>query len=268
MSAANSPVYVNADVKALNGPAPFLSGQYLNIHSLAGTTLYSAEQASRTTSNYQKFIGDGLTKAFPVTAFTASVEDSAVTVAYQLYTVATINGTPKIRTRSDTQVAAATNFIVADGGGTAAGETGLTLKNATAYAVGATAIDIKDSGTHTIKVGNKINLAGDDTDYYCIGDADGTITLDGTGVSINITPPLKVAIASGDSNTLAVTVADPSKPVVLFYTAPAANDVVEVFLHTPTEVTTVTGGAMTAGRVYKEKLGSFLHAAGALSVWG
>lgn len=268
MASVDAPKYVAANVVALNGPAPFLSGQYLNIHSVAGTTLYSAEQAARTTSNYQKFVGDGLTKAFPVTAFTATVEDSAVTAAYQLYTVATINGTPKIRTRSDTQVAAATDFIVADGGGTAAGETDLTLKATTAVAVGATSISVKEaSGTHTIKVGDKINIAGDTTDYYCIGDADGSITLDDTGVSIPITPPIKVAVASGDSNTTAVTVAAPTKPVVLFYTAPAANDVVEVFLHASTEVTTITGGALTAGRVYKEKLGSFLHAAGNASIW-
>lgn len=267
MANPKEPIYVTANVKALTG-LPFISGKYLKAHSVAGTTLYSAEQASRTTSNYQKFGGDGLTKAFPVTAFTATVEDSAVTAAYQLYTVATVDGTPKVRTRSDTVVGAATNFLVADGGGTAGGEADLTLKATTAVTVGDTAISIKEgSGTGTIKVGDQITIAGDSTVYTMIGDADGTITLDGTGVSCPITPPIKVGVASGASNATAVTVTAPAKPVVLFYTAPANNSVVEVFLHAAGEVTTVTGGAMTAGRVYEAKLGSFVHSAGNVSIF-
>jgi hypothetical protein len=269
MAAVDAPIYVSANVKSLiNGVYPLVPGSYLNIESEAGTTLYSAQQASRTSTNYQKFAGDGLTKAFPVTNFTATVEDTSVTAAYQLYTVATIDGAPKVRTRSDTVVGAATDFLVADGGGTAGGQADLTLKAATAVAVGDTAIFIKEaSGTNTIKVGDKINLAGDTTDYYMIGDADGTITLDGTGVSIPITPPIKKAVASGDSNALVVTVAAPSKPVVLFYTAPADDAVVEVFLHAAAEVTTVSGGALTAGKIYKEKLGEFLHSAGNVNVY-
>lgn len=269
MPSVDAPVYVSANVKSLvSGVSPMLAGASLKITSVAGTTLYSAQQAQKTTSNYQKFKGDGLTKAFPVTAFTATVEDSAVTAAYQLYTVATVSGAPRVRTRSDTQVAAATDFIVADGGGTAAGETDLTLKAATAVTVGDTAIFIKEaSGTNTIKVGDKITIAGDTTAYYMTGDADGSITLDGTGVSIPITPPIKVAVASGASNATAVTVATPAKPVVLFYTAPAKNAPVEVFLHAASEVTTVTGGALTAGRLYKEQLGEFLYSAGNVSIW-
>jgi hypothetical protein len=270
MPSVNSPIYVSANVKSLvSGVYPLVAGSHLNIHSVAGTTMYQAQQAQKSNTNYQKFVGDGLTKAFPVTAFTAVTESSSVTASLQLQTVATVAGAPKVRTRSDTLVGAATDFMTAAGGGTAAGQADLTLKATTAVAIGDTAIFIKEaSGTNTIKVGDKINIAGDSTNYYCIGDADGTFTLDATGVSVAITPPIKVAVASGASNATVVTVATPSKPIVLFYTAPADGAVVEVFLHTSAEVTTVTGGALTAGRVYKEQLGEYVHAAGNVSIWG
>ncbi len=266
MTVATSPIYVSADVKALS-TMPFLSGMALRMHSVAGTTLYSAERASaQSSSNYQKFVGDGLTKAFPITAFTAAnTTGGAVSAANQLLTVATVDGVPKLRARGDNAVAAAANWVATAGGGTAGGQTDLTLKAATAVAVGDTAIFIKEaSGTGTILVGDQITIAGDSTVYTATAT---TATLDATGVSIAITPPIKVAVASGSSNATAVTVAAPAKPVALFYAAPALNSVVEVFNYASGEITTVTGGAMTAGRVYQEKLGSFVHSAGNVSIW-
>jgi hypothetical protein len=266
MSAVDAPIYVSADVKSLIGKVyPFVAGSYLNVHSVAGTTLYSAQQASRTTSNYQKFAGDGLTKAFPVTAFSAAnTSGGAVSAANQLLTVATIDGTPKLRTRGDAAVGAAGNFVCAPGGGTAGGQADLTLKATTAVAVGANSIFVKEaSGTGTVVIGDQITIAGDDTVYTMTA---ATATLDGTGVELAITPPIKVPVASGDSTTTAVTIAAPAKPVAIFYTAPAEDVVIEVFLHTAGEITTVTGGALTAGRVYKEKLGEFVHSAGNLDL--
>jgi hypothetical protein len=266
MSVATSPIYVSASVNALK-TAPFIPGAALRMHSVAGTTLYSVEgSTARGTTNYQKFVGDGLTKAFAVTAFSgANTTGGAVSAANQLLTVATVDGTPKLRTRGDAAVGAAANFVMTAGGGTAGGEADLTLKAATAVAVGDTAILIKEaSGTGTVLIGDQITIAGDDTVYTATA---ATVTLDGTGVSVAITPPIKVAVASGAATSTVVSVAAPAKPVALFYAAPALNSVVEVFNYASGDITTVSGGALAAGRVYQEKLGSFVHSAGNVSIW-
>jgi hypothetical protein len=266
MSVATSPIYVSADVKALTAK-PFIPGSALRITSVAGTTLYSVEGATaRGTTNYQKFVGDDLTKAFAVTAFTgANTTGGAVSAANQLLTVGTVDGVPKVRARGDAAVAAAGNFIMTSGGGTAGGQTDLTLKATTAVAMGDTAVLIKEaSGTGTIVVGDQITIAGDDTVYTATA---ATVTLDGTGVSVAITPPIKVAVASGAATSTVVSVAAPAKPVALFYAAPAENAVVEVFNYASGDITTVSGGALAAGRVYQEKLGSFVHSAGNVSIW-
>jgi hypothetical protein len=265
MTNPKDPIYVSADVKALTG-LPFISGKYLKATSVAGTTMYSAEQAERTLTNYQEFKGDGLTKAFLVSAFTpANTSGGAVSAANQLLTVATVDGVAKLRTRGDAAVGAAGNFVCAPGGGTAGGQTDLTLKATTAVTVGDTSISVKEaSGTGTVVIGDQITIAGDTTVYTVTG---ATYTLDGTGVAIAITPPIKVGVASGASNATAVTIAAPATPVVIFYAAPSKTAVVEVILYAAGEITTVTGGAMTAGRVYDVKLGSFLHSAGNVSVF-
>jgi len=122
-----------------------------------------------------------------------------------------------------------------------------------------TSVEIKEaSGTGTILVGDKINFAGDSTNYYATAT---TVTLDGTGVATAITPPLQVAIAA----SVAVTVTSAgttSSKTIIFADAATVGQLVEVITIDSGSVVTVSGGALTAGRIYEEGCLTWYHSAG------
>lgn len=255
MASATTIKQVTATAVTLNpGVTPFQVGNRIMAESTAGATLYGANSPAQ--SNLAKYAAFKQTisgnKAF-VLGSAANVPQNttggALSLANQLRVGGVFGGVAKFRARGD-QVAPAGGFIVAAGGGTAAGQADLSTQNSTAYAVGVTSVNIKEaSGTNTILVGDKINFAGDTTDYFATAT---TVTLDGTGVATAITPPLQVAIPStGGGTVVTVTSAGgASSKTIIFAEAPSVGQIVEVWILDATDVVTVTGGALTAGRNY------------------
>lgn len=224
---------LTADVPIYNaGTSPYQSGNHVESFAAATPTLYGVNRpANSSTTKYalfrQTISGN---KAFALPSTSSPI--TTVSTATQLRVVGILNGTIKARA-SGAAVAPASSFIVAAGGGTAAGQADLSTKAATTYAVGVTSVDIRETaGTGTILVGDKINFAGDTTDYYATAT---TATLDATGVAIAITPPLQVAIAA----SVAVTVtAATGKTAIFADIAPVGSDV-EVWIMDASDIVTV-----------------------------
>lgn len=256
---AASTVYVN-------DKSPFLVGEPVYVDSLAGTTLYGANHPgnldeTKYASFEQSIEGN---KAFVLPSGVDAAQNTtggALSAADQLRVIAMVDKSPKFRARGD-QVVPSGQFIVAAGGGTAAGESGLVLDGA--HAAGVETLNIKDDGanTETILVGDKIEIAGDDTDYFC---TETSQALNGTtAVAVSITPPLQAA--ASDAAVVTVTAADGK--TILFETAPAVGALVEVLVLESGDIVTVgnTGGALTAGQVYEAVCPSFLHTAGSVNM--
>lgn len=225
-----------ADTPILNkGVSPFQSANHISAFSVGTPVIYGVNSPAHTdTTRFfktkQTISGN---KAFPMGS---AIQAPLTTIASssQLRGVVIVGESTIPKRASGAAVAAAGTFIFAAGGGTAAAQADLLTKAATAYAVGVTSVEILEtSGTGTILVGDKINFAGDTTDYYATAT---TVTLDGTGVATAITPPLQVAIAAQVAVT--VTVAD-TKTVILG-TAPAVGSTVEVWVFAAADITTVT----------------------------
>jgi hypothetical protein len=251
------------------GVTPFQVGNHICAESIGGATLYGANSpaqsdATKYASFKQTVSGN---KAFVLSSSALTPQNTisgALALADQLRVVGLVNGAAKFRARGD-QVAPAAGFVVAYGGGTAAGQADLSTKAATAYAVGVTSVEIKEaSGTGTILVGDKINFAGDTTDYFATAT---TATLDATGVAIAITPPLQVAIAA----SVAVTVTSAgttSSKTIIFAEAPAVGATVEIWVLASTDVITLTGGALTAGKPYDiESYNAFVCSANNVDIY-
>lgn len=244
--------------------SPFLVGQPILVDSLAGTTLYGANHpGSEDTEKFATFkqsISGNKAFVLPAAVNTpANTTGGALAAADQLRVIAMVDGAPKFRSRGD-QVVPSGGFIVAAGGGTAAGESGLVVDGA--HVVGATTLTIKDDGanTETILVGDTLTV-GSNT-YYC---TETSQALNGTtGVAVSITPPIQTALAGAESVTVAV--ADGN--TILFETAPSLYSDIDVLVLDSADVVTVgnTGGALTAGQVYQGISTSFMHTAGAVNL--
>ncbi len=223
-----------ADLPIFNaGTSPFQSGNHVAAFSVGTPTIYGANRPANSSATKYALFRQTISgnKAFALPSGSAPI--TTVSTATQLRVVGILAGVIKKR-GSGAAVAAASTFIVAAGGGTAAGQTDLTTKAATAYAVGVTSVDVKEaSGTGTILVGDKINFAGDTTDYFATAT---TATLDATGVAIAITPPLQVAIASAG---VAVTVTAADGKTAIFADAAAVGQDVEVWILDSTDIVTV-----------------------------
>lgn len=246
--------------------SPFLVGEPVLVDSLAGTTLYGANHpGDLSTTKYAAFkqsISGNKAFALPDAVDTPqNTTGGALSAANQLRVIAMVDEAPKFRARGD-QVVPSGQFIVAAGGGTAAGEAGLIVDGAHAAGVSAVTIERGDAGTETILVGDKLNFEGDDTDYFATAT---TTSLNGTtGVSVAITPPLQAALAGSEEVT--ITAADGQ--TIMFETAPALNAKVEVLVLESTDVVTLgnTAGALTAGQVYDAVCTDFVHTAGAVNL--
>ncbi len=234
MASATAVKTLAADTPIYNGAiTPFQAGNHISAFSAGTPVLYGANRpANSSAAKFAKFKQTvSGNKAFPLPSTSAPI--TTVSSASQLRVVGLVNSAI-VKRASGAAVAATATFIVGAGGGTAATETDLTTKAATAYAVGVTSVEIKEaSGTHTILVGDKINFAGDTTDYYATAT---TVTLDATGVATAITPPLQVAIASAG---VAVTVTAADGKTAIFGDAPAVGSDVEVWILDSADVVTV-----------------------------
>lgn len=237
-----------ADTPVLNTASPFIVGNHVQARSTAGGLLYGVNSpAQSSTTKFQTFNQSiSGNKAFALASTINAPQNTtggALSTANQLRVVGAVNDVLKKRLRGD-QVATAGTFIIAAGGGTAAGQADLSTKAATAYAVGATSVDIREtSGTSTILVGDKINFAGDTTDYYMTAT---TMTTDATGVATAITPPLQVAIAA----SVAVTVTAANGKTAIFADAIPVNSHVDIWVNDSADVITITGGSLVAGQAY------------------
>lgn len=248
MATATQVKAITATAVTLNSGTPFVAGNHVLGQSAAGCTLYGVykprnDLLTKYAAFRQSISGN---KAFTLSSSANTPQNTtggALSLANQLRVVGVVAGTAKLRARGD-QVAPASGFVVAAGGGTAAGQADLSTKAATAYAVGVTSVEIREtSGTGTILVGDKINFAGDTTDYFATAT---TVTLDATGVATAITPPLQVAIAA----SVAVTVTAAGGKTLIFAEAPSVGQDVEIWINDAADIVSVAGGAMTAGRPY------------------
>ncbi len=224
-----------ADLPVYNaGTSPFQSGNHIAAFSVGTPVIYGANRPANSSATKYALFRQTISgnKAFALPSGSAPITTLAST-ATQLRVVGILAGVIKKRAVG-TAVAPASGFIVAAGGGTAAGQTDLTTKAATAYAVGVTSVEVKEaSGTGTILVGDKLNFAGDTTDYFATAT---TATLDSTGVAIAITPPLQVAIASAG---VAVTVTAADGKTAIFADAAGVGQDVEVWILDSTDIVTV-----------------------------
>jgi hypothetical protein len=207
----------------LNKKTPFLVGQPVAIDSVAGTTMYGTNHPGNLDdakfATFKQTISGNKAFALPSAADTPqNTTGGALSAANQLRVVVLVEDVPTLRARGD-EVAAAGTAIVAAGGGTAAGESGLVVDGV--HAAGVTAVLIEDdaANTETILVGDKIEFSGANSaiDYFATAT---TTSLNGTtSVSVAITPPLVYALAGAE--TVTVTAAD-GKTIILG-TAPALN---------------------------------------------
>lgn len=255
---AATPVY--------NQLSPFLVDNPVLLVCNAGGSVYGANHPGvRSTTKYAKFkqtiTGN---KAFSLpTGVTAPLQtvSGALADADQLRVVALVNGVISKGARAD-QVAAAGTFVVGSGGGTAVADATVIVKGTTAanIAAGATSLSVASTGsdTQTIIVGDLITIAGDSTVYRAT--ATSTALNGTTEVLLPITPPLQAATTA----STVITVATSDDRTVIFGTAPALNVTVEVFVLASTDITTISGGALTAARIYETPCFTFMHA-GALT---
>lgn len=259
--------YISAAPVA-NRRSPFLVDREIIANSVAGTTLYGAKHPGTLTAAQYAVFAQAISgnKAFKLpTAIRTilQVTGGAVTAAQQLELVALVDGVPALHARGDA-VAAAGAFVAGAGGGTAVADATLSVKGTTAanIAAGATSLSIASSGadTQTILVGDIISITGDATVYRAT--ATSTALNGTTEVLLPITPPLQAAVIAGT----AVAVATSDDRTILFGTAPALGAKIEIFSIIATDIVTLTGGAMTAGRDYEIPCYDFMHTAGNVSI--
>ena len=250
-----------ADTPVLNIASPFFVGNRVQAESTAGGLLYGVYSPAQSNTAKSQSFGQTITgnRAFALASAVNTPQNTtggALSTANQLRAVITVDNALRKRLRGD-QAPSAGAAIVAAGGGTAAGQADLSTKAATAYAVGAVSVDIREtSGTSTILVGDKINFAGDATDYYATAT---TATLDATGVAIAITPPLQAAIAA----SVAVTVTAANGKTVILAEAPPVGSHTDVWVNDVADVVTITGGSLVAGQNYAIEVYSAMIAAAA-----
>lgn len=275
-----SPVKYVSNAVLYQNATPFIVGTHLNYNSSAGTTLYGVNDigeagssgATAGTNQVQVFrqtlTGNTAFELPAATTFLTPQNTTGGTLsdANQLR-VTLINETafqtvsPFTRIRGD-NAPGASQFAVGVGGGTLAADATMSV-NAN-QAVGSTAIAIKSSGanTKTAIIGDKLTFAGDTTVYYvtdALDTANGT-----TPVTYNITPPLQVAITA----TQVVTFAAPTGKTLFVQASapPVVGSTLRATVFASTDVVTVTGGAMTAGREYDDVCYSYLFTSGNVSV--
>lgn len=251
--------YIAAASLARNNVFPFTPDQYVKYLSPGAAVVYGVNrQGTATEAKYKRFkqtiAGN---KHFLLGSNQNTPQNTtggALSSANQLRVTLLVDDavTASLRARGD-QVAPAGGFIVGAGGGTAAGDATLIVKGTTAanLLAGSTLLSLASTGanTKTLLPGDKINVAGDSTDYFVTGS--GTLTLNGTTeINVGITPPIQVA----QTANAVVTVTAASGKGILVDTAPAVGKTVEVFINDAADITQVTGGAFTANRGYQAKL--------------
>jgi hypothetical protein len=258
-----------AATPALNRQTPFIKGLRIQAFTSAGATLYGVDQPSpQSTTKFQRFAQTvSGNKAFPLaTAMNTPQNTSggALSDLNQLRCVVIPADVPAIRARGD-QVAAAGSAIVGAGGGTAAGDATLSVKGTTTanLLAGSVLLSLASSGVNvkTIISGDSFTVANDTTQYYFTGG--GTLTLNGTTeINVGITPPLVVAQTAG----WAVTIVAATGKVIFLGTAPAVGANVDVWVNDAADITTVTGGALTASQPYDIAMNEVFHASAAVDL--
>lgn len=265
----SSPVRAKALLAAtpvVNQVSPFNVDDPIRLVCDAGGSVYGANHPGVTsTTKYatwkQTISGN---KAFVLPSTTtapAQTTGGALSDANQLRVVALVAGVISKGARAD-QVAAAGTFVVGSGGGTAVADATIVTKGTTAanLLAGATSVSLASTGalTTTVIVGDKITIAGDSTVYRAT--ATSTAFNGTTEVLFPITPPLQQTSLAG----AVVTIATSDDRTLIFGTAPTVGNIVEAMVLDAGDVTTISGGALTAARIYESPCFSFMHA-GALT---
>lgn len=254
MASAPSIKTLAADVPQLNTQTPFITGRKIRAKSPGGASLYGAnDPGNSSAATFQAFKQSvSGNKAFVLSSSANTPQNTtggALSTANQLRVVGQVDGVIMPRSRGDAAPAAGA-FIVGAGGGTLAADATVSIKGTTAanLLAGSVLLSIASSGanTKTILPGDTFVVAGDTTVYYATGG--GTLTMNGTTeINVGITPPIQVAQTAG----LAVTVAAAAGKTLILGTAPQVGATVESWILASTDVVTLTGGALTAGRDYE-----------------
>lgn len=246
-----------------NRRTPFLKDQPVGLMSGGAATVYGVNHpGDMSTTRFARFrqtISGNKAFQLPSTVNAPlQTVGGALAVADQLRVVVTVDGEPKYAARAD-QVAPAAGFVVGAGGGTAVGEANVRTDGA--QAIGTTALSVKrtDAGTQTILVGDKLAIAGDSTVYRC---TETSQALNGTtAVVVDITPPLQKATTDG----LVLTVTTSDDRTVLLAEAPSVGSDVDVIVSAASDITQVSGGALTADRQYETPVFDYMTAGVALA---
>lgn len=225
-----------ADTTILNeGITPFNAGNHILAFSAGTPIIYGVNSPAH--SNTAKFFTSKQTvsgnKAFPLgSALNTPV--ATLTAANVLRGVAIVGTSTAPKRTSGAAIAAGGTFIFAVGGGTAAGDATYVVDGV--QAIAAVSIQVKSSGvnTKTILVGDKINIAGDTTDYYALATS---VTFNGTtAVAVSITPPL--VAATGAASVVTVTAADGKTAII--GTAPSVGQTVKIWVMDAADVIAIT----------------------------
>lgn len=234
-----------------NNALPFVKGNYMRYVSPGAAVMYGVNSpGSGSATKYAAFkqTRSG-NKAFELPSGVNTPQNttgSALSDANQLRVVALVNDavTAGGRARGD-QVAPTNAFIVAAGGGTAAGQSGLVTDGTNTAGASALVFKRGDAGTQTVLVGDRITVAGDPTTYYATAT---TTSLNGTtGVSFAITPPLQTSPTAGT----AVTVAAATGKTIIFNQTIPVGAKVEIWVNDAADITQITGGTFTANVIYQ-----------------
>lgn len=234
-----------ASLPVLSTGTPFISGAHITGFSPGTPVLYGVNRPANNITTKYRIFRQSVTgnKAFDLTSTIntpGNTTGGAVADANQLRVVGIINvglaPVLKKRARGD-QVAPASGFLIAAGGGTAVADATLSIKGTTASAlvIGSTQLSIASSGadTNTILVGDTLTVAGDTTTYYATAT---TASLNGTTeVLVSITPPLQVAKVAAQ----VVTVAAASGRVAIFADIPAVGTDVEIWVNDAADIVTI-----------------------------
>ena len=255
MAHQSSIVRLAASTAGLQRTDPFIKGRHVAGFSSAGANLYGVDQPSAQDATKYQLFKQQVTgnKAFELSSSATTPQNTtggALSAANQLRVVAIVNGTNVggtvlNRTRGD-QDASSGNFVVGAGGGTLVGDTTMVFN--AAVAANAITSQIKSSGANvkTLIVGDRMTIVeGSATDTVTVSAG---ATMNGTtAVAITHSP---VANAYTTAATLTFVAATGKAIIINPATALQANGTLEVWVSAASDITTHTGGALTASREY------------------
>lgn len=265
MAAAPLALRLAANTPTIARQTPFVKGLHCLVSSNAGCNLYGVDSPSPNDSTRYALFKQQVTGNLAFELATAAntpqnTTGGALSDANQLRVIGIIagtnyGGTVLKRLRGD-QTPSSGTFAVGAGGGTLVGDTTMVLNAAIAAGVITSAIKSSGANTKTLIIGDRMTLTeGTATDTVTIS---ANATMNGTtAVAVTHSPTANAYTTAAVLTFVAAT----GKAIVINpATSLQAGGTFEVWIQASTDVTTVTGGALTAARVYDVTMNEILHA--------